>query len=350
MPFLGKTWGEMIYQEQMFEILRQLAGFTWARVDDAKTAMTKKDAEKMAALRDEAVAGFRKVGGLPAQAAEKLWAMIQAQAGYLFNRSHAVAYSFLTYQTARLKFEYPLEFCAALLATVEGDNKEEKIKREGYMAACLARGYRILPPDINESGRKFTPIKTRTLRFGLEDIKGVGEKAAERLLSARERASFASLADVAAAANNKAVLDALKESGALERFDVKTTSAKQEARLNWQFEDHMAIFRKKYAKKVKLPNGVRTEVRIIGELTRAETRRTRNGDPFMTWTVRWQPGQEFKINLWQDAEDVWNLQKGSVVMVEGKWSQQWNNMAIGDPDDVRILKKVLAQKKKKVAA
>lgn len=342
--YLSTSWGEMIYQEQMFEILRNLAGFSWARVDDAKTAMTKKDPEKMAALKDEAVAGFMEVSGMSERIAEQLWEKIAACAGYLFNRSHAVAYSMLTYQTARLKFLYPQQFWAALLSTVKPDSKESKAKREKYMAQAFLEGYKLLPPDINESGLHFTPVKGG-LRFGLEDIKGVGEKAGRKLIEGRPKKGYRSAWQVEAAGANRAVMEALEASGALSGapFHIEANDAEMEERLGWQFNDRMGNFRKKWEAKYRPPGNTRTRssrVVLIGEIIKTEKKKTKKNTTYMTWVIRWQPGEEFRINIWDSADELWELAKGSVVKVIGDWNDTFSNTAVGDADDVTIIKSV----------
>lgn len=357
--FLDASWGEMIYQEQMFEILRSLAGFSWARVDDVKTAMTKKDPEKMAALKDEAVGGFQKVGKMNEAKAEKVWSMIEAQAGYLFNRSHAVAYSLLTYQTARLKHEYPLEYIAALLRTVDPKSKEAKEKRTTYITEAIRLGFKIAPPDINVSDEKFTPKGKRTLTFGLLDIKNVGESAVNRIMVYRNKKSerldrrgldpakvFHSVAEVQIRAN-KSVLQALSESGALRSLGVEPESEKQEELLGWQFIDRLGNIRKKWAKRVVLPDG-NNQCLLVGEIVSTEKKATKKGDPFYSWLIRWQPGEQFRITVFDSASELFELQKGSVVAVEGKWNETFNNLAIGDSIHARILKKVVAEPKKEV--
>lgn len=337
-PFLKDTWGEMIYQEQMFEILHTVAGFTWARVDDAKTAVTKKDAEKMAALKDEAVEGFQKVGGMNEKQAEKTWELIAAQATYLFNRSHAVAYSLITYQTARLKYEYPLEFLAALLSTVEPKNDTDKEKRERYLAEALLSGFRILPPDINKSSERFVPEGKDGLRFGFYDIKGIADKAAPKIVANRPRKGYGSLAAVQAAGANKSIYSALSESGALESLGVKTTTKLQEERLGWQFEDRMLPIRNRFEKRVKLPTGKNGAVRVCGEIIKTEIKQTKNGNNFCTWTIRWAPGMEYKVNIWDSAFDLFDTPKGRIVYVEGNWQAEWSNLAINDSEQVRFIR------------
>lgn len=357
-PHLERSWGELIYQEQMFSILKECAGMSWSRVDDCKTAMAKKDPKKMAELKDEAVEGFRKVSGMSESKAEEVWETIAANAAYLFNRSHAVAYSVLTYQTARLKYLYPLEYMAALLRTVDGSSKPGKEKREAYMTEALRLGFKLLPPDVNVSDAKFMPNGKDELLFGLVDIKGVGEKAVAKLVAARselakkrgKKMPVQFVEDLAPAINNSGVMKFLALAGAFRSIGVEPDPAQQEELLNWQFVDHVAPFRKKYAKKIINPEDARRgNVWLLGEITKAEKRKTKKGDDFMTWVIRHKPGVEFKVNLWSNAFDLFDLQKGSIVAVSGKWSSQYSNVAVNSSDNVRVFRRITKGTLKKAA-
>lgn len=352
-PYLRNSWGEMIYQEQMFEILRNLADFSWARVDDAKTAMTKKDAAKMEAIHSDAIKGFQEVSGMSEAKAEEVWEMIAAQASYLFNRSHAVAYSFLTYQTARLKYLYPLEFLAALLRTVEPKNDADKGKRESYMTEALSMNFKIMPPDVNISDDRFMPNGDDELLFGLVDIKGVGESAVQKMMKARRKIrkkrdrDFRSVDEVADAVNNKGVVKALAAAGALRSLGVEPEVALQEELLRWQFTDPVKPYRKKYRKKIKYPKRDNSWAVLVGEITKTEKSKTKNGLDYMRWTIRCEPGIEYRITLWSEMEEYFKLGKGSIVLLQGKYSAQWSNIGISDPSDVRVLVKSVSLDKTK---
>lgn len=350
---LRASWGEMIYQEQMFEILRDVGGLSWARVDDVKTAMAKKDPEKMAKVMEDAFEGFRKVGGLPDHKAVEIWNMIQSQSAYLFNRSHAVAYSMLTYQTARLKHLYPLEFLAALLRTVEPKNEQDKGKREAYMGEALRMGFKISPPDVNVSDDRFMPHGKDELLFGLVDITNVGPKAVEKLVLARRKKvrrlkkkglstkkPFTDVKEISVAVNNTGVVKHLAAAGALRSLGVEPEVERQEELLRWQFTDPVKPFREKYAKKLRLPKTNNGRFCVVGEIVKLEKRKTKTNTDFMTWVIRHEPGIEFKITLWSDASDVWGLQKGSIVMVTGRWNAQWQNVAVSDSEQVKVIRRI----------
>jgi DNA polymerase-3 subunit alpha len=335
---LSDSWGELIYQEQMFRILNELAGFSWSRVDDAKTAMARKDPEKMAGLKDEAVEGFQKVAGMTELQAGKVWEMIAAQAAYLFNRSHAVAYSILTYQTARLKHLYPLEYIAALIRTVDPKSKEARQKRQRYLGEAFKMGFRILPPDVNKSGPVMTVSGKRTLRFGLQDVKGVGAKAAEKI-AARPHGPYKSMSGVEVVAGNVGMVEKLAAVGAFEGMGIKADPTIQEELLEWQFEDSLADVRNKYESKVVLPNGDGSQVVIIGELRENNKKTTKTGKEFHTWKVRWDAANTFTFNVWSSAEELFDIKAGSIVMVKGKWSEQWRNIGVSDSDQVKVIRR-----------
>jgi DNA polymerase-3 subunit alpha len=359
-PYLERSWGELIYQEQMFEILRQCAGFSWARVDDAKTAMTKKDPVKMAALKEEAIEGFQKVSGMEEWKASEVWDLIAAQSSYLFNRSHAVAYSILTYQTARLKMLYPLEFMCALLRTVNPDSKQAKEKRETYMTEALRMGFKLMPPDVNVSDDKFMPNGNNELLFGLTDIKNVGPSAVTKIEAARKRKIkrlkkqgkkvpsrlFRRVSELADAINNAGVIKALAASGALRSLGVEPDIAMQEELLNWQFHDHVAPFRKKYEKKIRMPRTNNGRVLVVGEIIKTEKRKTKTGNEFTTWVLRLEPGTEIKVQIWEDAIELFGLQKGTIVKLEGRWNAQWSNVAVDDAEQVKTLRRITKTRNK----
>lgn len=350
-PFLKDSWGEMIYQEQMFQILNELAGFSWSRVDDAKTAMTRKDPVKMAQLKDEAVAGFQNVAGMDEEVANKVWDQMQAQAAYLFNRSHAVAYSMLSYQTARLKLLYPLEYFAALLRTVSGSSDAVKAKRESYLSDALAMNFKIMPPDVNVSDDRFMPNGKDELLFGLTDIKGVGESAMKKILFFQQEKGrpFKSVEEVAECVNNKGVVTALAAAGALRSLGVEPEIEKQEELLSWQFTDKVKPFRQKYAKQIKMPSKKDGYVCFVGEITKVDTLKTKTNKSYQKWAVRCKPGVELKVSVWDSADELFGLQKGSIVMVSGKWSAEWSNVGVSDPEKVKVIKKVTNKQEKKAS-
>ena len=335
-PILSETWGEMIYQEQMFRILNECAGFSWARVDDAKTAMAKKDAEMMAALEPEAMAGFQKTVGMTEDQARRTWEMIAAQSSYLFNRSHAVAYSLITYQTARLKHLYPLEYLCSIISTIDPKNDTDRFKRERAMAEMAQKGFRILPPCINKSGAHAQCEGDDAMRLGLQDIKGVGLAAATKIIKYREeKGKFEKQWQVKACTASN-VNTNLRMAGAMECIGIKPDPSQQEELLSWQFYDPLADYRERLGSKLKMPKGDGGSCVLVGEIRGIEKRKTKNGNDFMKWRLRWMPGEEWAVTIWDSATSLWDLRVGSVVAVSGRWNQQYQNISIDSPEAVKV--------------
>jgi DNA polymerase-3 subunit alpha len=338
-PYLKATWGELIYQEQMFAILNEVAGLSWSRVDDAKSAMSLKDPVKMAGIKADAVAGFRKVAGMDESTADAVWEMIAAQSAYLFNKSHAVAYSLVTYQTARLKYLYRLEFLTALMRTVKGKSPAEKEKRRTYLGDAIRGNIRIMPPDVNLSDHGFVCDGTNKLLFGLIDIKGVGDKAVDKIIRGRPRKGYKSLTQLQEAVNNEGVIKALSECGALACLGVDTPDPQvQEDRLEWVFQDRVAPFREKYDGKMKRPRTNNGQVKIWCEIIKTEKKQTKSGNDYVSWVVRCAPGEEYRVQLWSDADELWPYKKGTLIRLTGRWNEQFRSIAVNDPGQVRKLK------------
>ncbi len=373
-PILESSWGEMIYDEQMFELLRQLAGFSWARVDDVKTAMKKKDPKLMAEVKPDAINGFRTVAKMTEHEANQVWSMIEAQSSYLFNRSHAVSYSLLTYQTARYKRFFPLEYLTACMRTVPPKDERSKAKRQTYLAEAVDLGFLILPPDINASEMKMTcggssewnaedREEDGWLRFGFHDIKGIGEAAAMKIVQAqidnhvpfrnpkqvlRALCSEQQWGNYVKKGQEPALYALLTSAGCLESIGgPKADSNVLEELLGWQFEDVMAPLRQKYRKKVRLPGKRDSRCLIVGEIIDIAHKKTKNKSSYVTWKLRWSPSEIFSVNVWEDAVELHDLQKGTIVAVEGKYNAEFSNLSIGNIDQCRVLR--YATKKKEAA-
>ncbi len=211
---LRPTYGVITYQEQVMRIANVLGGFTLAEADVLRKAVGKKDKE----LIQRELGRFveRAVGlGHPRRVIEDIAAQIETFGRYGFNKSHAVAYSVLSYQTAWLKAHYPAEFMSALLSSEIGDT--DTVVR--YINEARELGLEVLPPDVNESGFKFTVVADRRLRFGLGAIKNVGAGAIESILVGRASGGpYASLVDLCDRIDlrlcNKRVLESLIDAGA----------------------------------------------------------------------------------------------------------------------------------------
>jgi DNA polymerase-3 subunit alpha len=216
-PILRETYGVIAYQEQVMQLAVAIAGYTMGEADVLRKAMGKKKAEVMAEQKEKFLAGAERKGFRRAKA-EELWNYIEPFAGYGFNKSHSVAYAMLAYKTAYLKAHFPVAFMAAMLSS-EIASTDDLVK---YVSECREMGIPVLPPDVNVSEWSFT-VDGEAIRFGLGGVKGLGESAAEAVLTARRRVGrFRSLAQLVAevdprAANLK-VLETLVKSGACDGF------------------------------------------------------------------------------------------------------------------------------------
>jgi DNA polymerase III subunit alpha len=214
-PILKETYGVIVYQEQVMKIASEVAGFTLAKADLMRRAMGKKDKTLMATMKKEFVDGAME-RGIVRKVAGEIFDLIEKFASYGFNKSHSVAYSVIAYQTAYLKAHYAAEFMAATLSSEIG-NTDKIVK---LIDDCRRAGIKVLPPDVNESGKDFTVIKG-AIRFGLCAIKNVGESAIETVIRAREEAGkFINLFDFCRRVDlrlvNKKCLESLVQAGAFD--------------------------------------------------------------------------------------------------------------------------------------
>ena len=197
-PILEPTYGCIVYQEQVMQIVRDLAGYTLGRSDLLRRAMSKKKGEVMQRERQNFVYGNEEEGvpgciknGIDEATANKIYDEMIDFAKYAFNKSHAAAYAVVSYQTAYLKYYYPVEFMAALLTSVI-DNSG---KVSEYIYSCRQMGIQILPPDINKSVGTFS-VENGNIRFGLTAIKSVGRPVIQAIIEERkERGEFKHLKD-----------------------------------------------------------------------------------------------------------------------------------------------------------
>ncbi len=219
---LSETYGVIVYQEQVMKIATDLVGLTLSEADTFRSAMSKKDSEFIEKYREVFLAGAKKKG-LTKTVAEKIFNNIKSFGEYGFNKSHATAYGFLTYRTAYLKANYPLEFFTALLSSEIGHtkvSKEEDNKIVEYIKDAEEFAIEIFPPDINRSFSKFT-IEEKGIRFGLVAVKNVGESAVESIIAEREKnGNYKSINDFIARIDfhcvNKKVLESLCKAGAFD--------------------------------------------------------------------------------------------------------------------------------------
>ena len=197
-PILSPTYGCIVYQEQVMQIVRDLGGYTMGRSDLVRRAMSKKKQSVMEKERANFVYGNKEEGvpgcvsnGIPEQVGLQIYAEMMDFAKYAFNKSHAACYAVVSYQTAWLKYYYPVEFMAALMTSVI-DNPGKVAE---YILVCRQMGISLLPPDINEGEAGFS-VSGKSIRYALTAIKGVGHPVAEAILQERQaRGRFSNLSD-----------------------------------------------------------------------------------------------------------------------------------------------------------
>lgn len=223
-PILAPTYGCIVYQEQVMQIVRDLAGYSYGRSDLVRRAMSKKKASVMEKEKNNFIYGNEEEGvegcirrGIPENVARKIYDEMTDFAKYAFNKSHAAAYAVVAYQTAYLKCHYPVEFMAALMTSF----MEHTSKITEYIMNCRQLGIGILPPDINEGNYRFTPFKGN-IRYGLAAIKGVGRPVIEEIVAERESGGrYRSLKDFCmrlsgGKALNKRTMESFIKAGALD--------------------------------------------------------------------------------------------------------------------------------------
>ncbi|HXA14849.1 MAG TPA: DNA polymerase III subunit alpha, partial [Opitutaceae bacterium] len=255
-----ETYGVMVYQEQVMEAAKIIAGYTLGGADMLRRAMGKKDAAAMAQERENFVAGAKKLHGIDEKTSNAIFDILNKFAGYGFNKSHSAAYAIISYQTGYLKANHPVQFMAAVLSSELGNAE----KAAHFIAECEAMGVQVLGPDVNESRENFTPVFRRgggggevhrsqftvhgpseatvnrepatanstqneAIRFGLSGVKGVGEAAAQKIIAERDaHGPFRDFGDLTARVDgraiNKRVLEHLIKTGA---FDFSGAPRKQ---------------------------------------------------------------------------------------------------------------------------
>ncbi len=233
--YLKDTYGITVYQEQVMLLSRLLANFTRGESDTLRKAMGKKLIDKMKHLKGKFLEGGQANGHKP-EVLEKIWADWEKFASYAFNKSHATCYSWVAFQTAYLKANFPSEYMAAVLSR----NFTDITKLTGFMDECKSMHIRVLGPDVNESFSKFGVNSKGDIRFGLSAIKGIGPNVVETILKARQEGGkfkdiFEFVERVPAGAMNRRVIENLAMAGALDCFsdvrreDYLTVNAKDEA-------------------------------------------------------------------------------------------------------------------------
>ncbi|PXA05680.1 DNA polymerase III subunit alpha [Coraliomargarita sinensis] len=216
-----ETYGVLVYQEQVMQAAQIIAGYTLGDADILRRAMGKKIKEVMDAQKDVFIKGAKETNDIDRSTAESIFALLEKFAQYGFNKSHSAAYAMLSYRTAYLKANYPVEFMAAVLTSEQGN--ADKISH--FLEECNAMGVPVLSPDVNESGSNFTPViedgTGGSIRFGMASIKGVGEGAAQVIIEEREKEGpYESFRDFITRQSdknvNRRVMEALIKTGAFD--------------------------------------------------------------------------------------------------------------------------------------
>ncbi len=235
---LRESYGIIVYQDQVLQVVREVAGYSLGQADVLRRAMGKKDRRVM----EEEGPKFIQAAlehGYPRDTAERLWELLQPFAGYAFNKAHAYCYAFVAYQTAYLKANYPVEWFAAVLSTVAQDTD----KVVGVVGECRRLGVQILPPDVNRSRAEFSveplradpgharPDPELAIRFGLSAVKNVGEGAVQMIVAEREaNGPFRDLDDFCRRLDlhtaNKRVVESLAKAGAMDQLGSRETLLK----------------------------------------------------------------------------------------------------------------------------
>ena len=227
-PILKATYGCMVYQEQVMQIVRELAGYSLARSDLIRRAMSKKEDEVMARERHNFIHGLEKDGvpgcinnGIPEKIASQIFDAMEKFAAYAFNKPHAVGYAVVGYQTAWLKYHFPVEFMAALMSSVMDSSSKVAM----YIRECKKMGIGLMPPDVNEGYANFS-VSEGNIRFGLSSIKNVGKNTVDALVEEREKGGrYKSLTEFIRRLStydvNKRCLESLIRSGAFDNLGGK---------------------------------------------------------------------------------------------------------------------------------
>ena len=220
-----ETYGVMVYQEQVMEAARRVAGYSLGGADILRRAMGKKKPEEMAKQREIFVKGAKETNQIDKKKADEIFNILEKFAGYGFNKSHSAAYGIISYQTAYLKANHPVDFMAGILSCELGNSD----KLSNFIGECSEMGISVLGPEVNESGESFTPIEGKddtgdSIRFGLAAVKGVGDIAAKTIVEERQKngpyESFTDLVErVDGKAVNKRVLECLIKTGGFDALE-----------------------------------------------------------------------------------------------------------------------------------
>ena len=245
--YLKETYGITVYQEQVMLLSRQLAGFTRGQSDTLRKAMGKKQIDKMNELETLFYEGGEK-NGHDKQVLNKIWEDWKKFASYAFNKSHATCYSWVAYQTAYLKANYPSEYMAAVLSS----NLNDVDKLSKYMDECRSMGIEVLGPNINESYKSFSATKDGRIRFGLAGIKGVGASCVDSIVEERDKnGTYKDIFDFVQRINqgacNRKALESMALAGAFDDFkEIKREDFFEVNPRNESFSETLMRFGQRY--------------------------------------------------------------------------------------------------------
>ncbi len=265
--YLQDTYGVTVYQEQVMLLSQKLAGFTKGQADKLRKAMGKKQLDVLESLHDKFIEGG-KANGHPEKVLKKIWKDWRKFAQYAFNKSHATCYAWVSYQTGWLKAHYPAEFQAANLS--KNLSNMDEIKK--IMDDCKKSRIKVLNPDINESGARFTVNRNGNIRFGLGGIKGFGDNIVKVLIEDREQnGPFADIWDFAerlAGVINKKALESLLYSGAFDSFGYSRKRYTQPVRSGDTFLDALMKYADLYNR-----DKMNSSVSLFGEMEETKPQR-----------------------------------------------------------------------------
>ena len=219
-----ETYGVMVYQEQVMEAARRVAGYSLGGADILRRAMGKKKPEEMAKQREIFVKGAKETNDIPEKKANEIFSILEKFAGYGFNKSHSAAYGIISYQTGYLKANFPVHFMAGVLSCELGNSD----KLSHFIGECTEMGISVLGPDVNESGENFTPVEGNeeqadSIRFGLAAIKGVGDGPSAVIVGERKNGPYTNFSNlverVDGKAVNKRVLENLIKAGGFDSIE-----------------------------------------------------------------------------------------------------------------------------------
>ena len=267
-PILKDTYGCIVYQEQVMQIVQIVGGYSLGRADIVRRAISKKKMAVMEEERKNFIYGNEKENvcgaiknGVDEKSANEIYDLIIDFADYAFNKSHSVAYSVIAYRSAWIKYYYPREFMAAQISTYTSDIKQVSL----YIEELKRLGIGLLPPNVNYSQKNFT-VEGKKIRFGLKAVKNVGENLIEAIVQARDKlGNFTSLWDfvdkvqkVSAQVLNKKALESLIRCGALDDFDGNRAQ-------------YLAVYEKVMENNQKsIRNNIRGQVTLFGNLNKSE--------------------------------------------------------------------------------